>query len=288
MSTAIVTDTAAYLTPTQIAQYHITVLPITVILGEHQYPESELEEQPQMFYDYLRTNPDLPTTSQTSLGEVKEAYDKLADQGVDEIISIHLSSGITSFMDNLQIFAKDYSRAKVYPIDSLVASAGEANLCLLAGQMVANGDHADTIVPELESLRTTMQVYFAVNSLSHLARTGRLSNRSAIIGDLFNIKPILTFNPTGEIIAIDKERTMKKAFRLMVDHLKTTLQSVDYPILVTVIAANNPELADQWVAKIAADFPEVRVVFSELGPVISVHTGEKTMGLIWQRDWRSV
>lgn len=283
MPTAIVTDTAAYLTAEQVAQYHITVLPITVILGDHQYPESELSLA--TFYDYLKTNQELPTTAQVSLGQIETAYDRLAAAGFDEIISIHLSSGITSFMSNLKMFCQTYTKAKIYPVDSLVASAGEANLCLLAGQMVANGDSASEIVPESENLRDTMHVYFAVDNLSHLARTGRLTNRSAMIGNLLNIKPLLTFNDAGQIIAIGKERTMRKAFNYMLAKLKATLQQVDYPLVVTVINANNPELGAQWTATLTEQFPEVRLVQSQLGPAISVHTGEKTMGLIWQRDW---
>jgi len=285
MPTAIVTDTASYLTPTQVAQYHIVVLPITVILGDHQYPESELSLQ--TFYDYLNTDNELPTTAQVSLGQIEEAYDRLAAQGFDEIISIHLSSGITSFMSNLKMFCKTYTKAHIYPVDSLVASAGEANLCLLAGQMVANGDKAADIVPELEALRSTMQVYFAVDNLSHLARTGRLSNRSAIIGNLLNIKPLLTFNDAGQIIAIGKERTMKKAFHYMTDRLEESLKTVGYSLHATVINANNAELADAWAAELTEQYPEVRISQSQLGPAISVHTGEKTMGLLWQRDWQS-
>ncbi|MFC6260763.1 DegV family protein [Levilactobacillus fujinensis] len=285
MPTAIVTDTASYLTPAQVAQYHIVVLPITVILGDHQYPESKLSLQ--TFYDYLNTDNELPTTAQVSLGQIEEAYDKLAAQGFDEIISIHLSSGITSFMSNLKMFCKTYTKAHIYPVDSLVASAGEANLCLLAGQMVANGDRAADVVPELENLRSTMQVYFAVDNLSHLARTGRLSNRSAIIGNLLNIKPLLTFNDAGQIIAIGKERTMKKAFRYMTDRLEESLKITDYPLHATVINANNTDLADEWTAELTENYPEVRISQSQLGPAISVHTGEKTMGLLWQRDWQS-
>jgi len=285
MSTAIVTDTASYLTPEQIEQFHITVLPITVILGDQQYPESKLSLH--TFYDYLKSEQELPTPAQVSLGQIEEAYDRLAAEGYDEIISIHLSSGITSFMSNLRMFCKTYTKAKIYPIDSLVASAGEANLCLLAGQMVANGDTAETIVPELLGMRDTMQVFFAVDNLSHLARTGRLTNRSAMIGNLLNIKPLLTFNAEGQIIAIGKERTMKKAFHYMTDKLNATLTAVDYPLLVTVINANNAELADEWTAELTETFPAVRVVQSQLGPAISVHTGEKTMGLLWQRDWQS-
>ncbi len=286
MTTAIVTDTASYLTADQIAQNPITVLPITVILGGQQYPESELS--PQTFYDYLKTDNELPTTAQVSLGQIEDAYDELARQGVDEIISIHLSSGITSFLSNLKMFCQTYTKAKIYPLDSLVASAGEANLCLLAGKLIKAGQTAEQIVPQLTALRDTQQVYFAVDNLSHLARTGRLSNRSAMIGNLLNIKPLLTFDDAGKIIAIDKERTMRKAFGFITDHLTTRLQEVDYPLHATVIDANNEETALRWQQALHEQFPQVRVSRSALGPAISVHTGEKTMGVLWQQDWQSI
>jgi len=286
MTTAIVTDTAAYLTPDQIAQYSITVLPITVILGGQQYPESELSSQ--TFFDYLKTDHELPTTAQVSLGQIEEAYDRLASQGVDEIISIHLSSGITSFMSNLRMFCETYTKAKIFPVDSLVASAGEANLCMLAGKLIAAGQSGAEIVPQLLALRDTQHVYFAVDNLSHLARTGRLTNRSAMIGNLLNIKPLLTFNDTGQIIAIDKERTMRRAFGFITAHLKTDLERVDYPVHATIIDANNEETALHWQQALHEQFPTVRVSRSALGPAISVHTGEKTMGVFWQRDWQSI
>lgn len=287
MTTAVVTDTAAYLTPEQIEKYHITVLPVTVILGGKQYKETE-ELDLNTFYDYLKNEKELPTTAQVSMGQIEEAYDKLVEDGVDKIISIHLSSGITSFMDNLRMFCKTYSKAKVFPIDSLSASAGEANLCLLAGALVAEGKEAEEIVPKLEELRSTTDVYFAVDDLKHLMRTGRLSNRSAVIGNILNIKPLLTFNDEGKIIAIGKERTMKRCLRLMMLELQKNLEQVDYKIHATVIDANNDVLSEAWVDELHETFPDVRVTISHLGPSISVHTGEKTMGILWSKDWQTM
>ncbi|GEO70257.1 DegV family protein [Levilactobacillus acidifarinae] len=284
MSIAIVTDSAAYLTPAQLKRYAITALPITVILGAHQYPESELTAT--TFYDYLNSGQPLPTTAQVSLGQIETAYDELVRQGVTQIISIHLSSGITSFMDNLRAFCQTYTKAEVYPIDSLMASAGEANLCLLAGRLIEAGYDAPAIAHALLTLRDTQHVYFAVDSLRHLARTGRLSNRSAMVGSLLNIKPLLTFDDTGKIIAIGKERTMRRAFQYMEAQLTSDLKTIDYPLLATIIDANNPELAQRWQDHLVTQFPQVRFNRSQLGPAISVHTGEKTMGLFWQQDWQ--
>lgn len=286
MSIAIVTDSVAYLTPAQIKQYDITVLLITVILGKQAYPEPELTDA--AFYDYVKHATDLPTTASISVGQFEKTFDQLVAQGVTDIISIHLSSGITSLMDTLRMVAKTYTKAHVYPIDSLSATASEANLCLLAGRLVEAGLAASDIVDRLNQVRATQHVYFAVNSLRHLARTGRLSNRSAVIGSLLNIKPLLTFNDQGQIIAIGKARTMHRALDDMSGRLAQTLTEVDYPVHATVINANNPKLAQQWCERLTKQFPQVRFTISRLGPVIGVHTGEKTIGLIWERDWQTV
>lgn len=284
MSIAIVTDTAAYLTAAQINQYQITVLPITVILGDTQYPESELTDA--AFFDYVNAKKSLPTTSQISLGQTQAAYDQLVANGVTEIIAIHLSSGMTSYMDNLTVFCRTYSKATVYPIDALSASASEANLCLLAGRLVAAGLTAPAIVDRLKQLRATQHVYFAVDSLKHLARTGRLSNRSALVGSLLSIKPILTVNEQGRIVALDKARTMRRALANIEQRLADQLATTTMSMHATIINANNLALAKKWQAKLQVTFPQVRFTIGRLGPAISVHTGEKTIGLIWEADWQ--
>ncbi len=284
MKTAVVTDTASYLTPAQIKKYNITVLPITVILGNNQYKETE-ELTDEKFYDYLRNEPELPTTAQVSMGQIQEAYDRLVEEGYDTIISIHLSLGITSFMDNLRMFVKSYDKAKVYPFDSMAASAAEADLVMLAGSLAQKNVAPETIMTKLEELRDSTDIYFAVNDLKHLSRTGRLSNRSAIIGSLLDVKPLLTFKD-GKIFAIGKERTMHRAFRVIsLEIQKYAEEHPDWKLHITVVDSNNREMLTKWSTDFQDNFPEARVSTSHLGPAISVHTGEKTMGVVWDKDF---
>ena len=284
MKTAVVTDTASYLTPEQIKKYNITVLPITVILGDKQYKETE-ELTDDKFYDYLANEPELPTTAQVSMGQIQEAYDSLVSEGYDTIISVHLSLGITSFMDNLRMFVKEYDKAKVYPFDSMAASAAEADLVMLAGELAQKNVDPEEIVKQLSDLRDSTNIYFAVNDLKHLSRTGRLSNRSAIIGSLLDVKPLLTFKD-GKIYAIGKERTMRRAYRTIQTEIqKYTDAHPDWKLHITVVDSNNRELLDKWVTDFQENFPAARVSQSHLGPAISVHTGEKTMGVVWDKDF---
>ncbi|KZT82160.1 DegV family protein [Lactiplantibacillus plantarum] len=283
MKTAIVTDSASYLSAADVEKYHIHVVPITVIFGQQTYLEN-VEITSKEFYERMRTAPELPTTTQITLGQMQTTYDQLAEAGYDAVISIHLSSGITSFITNLESYLPNVTNIKVYPFDSLITAGGEAYMVLLAAKLVAEGYSPEQVIAQLEKIRETTGVYFVVDNLSHLVRTGRLSNASGLVGNLLRIKPVLTFQD-GKIVAIQKERTMRRAYAAIKAKLAAEIAAVDYPLRVTIENGNNPKLQAEWTADLKASFPDLTIDEGEIGPVVGVHVGEGVMGLIWARDW---
>ncbi|MFD0898726.1 DegV family protein [Loigolactobacillus binensis] len=287
MKIAVVTDSASYLTPEQAAANQITVVPITVIFGQHAYKEN-VDLTTKEFYAKLASEKELPTTAQISMGQIQAVYDDLAAQGYEAVISIHLSSGITSFIPNLQAYLPNITNIKVYPFDSKLTSAAEANQALLAAKLVRAGKSVPEILAALNELRSTQHVDFVVDDLSHLVRTGRLSNTSALLGNMLRIKPILRFNEAGQIIAAAKERTMRRAFAHIKADLTTFVASVDYPVRIDVIDGDNQATSAEWIADLKATFPDATIDSSSLGPVIGVHTGRKMMGAVWSRDFEDI
>lgn len=283
MKTAIVTDSASYLSAADVEEYHIHVVPITVIFGQQTYLEN-VEITSKEFYERMRTAPELPTTTQITLGQMQTTYDQLAEAGYDAVISIHLSSGITSFITNLESYLPNVTNIKVYPFDSLITAGGEAYMVLLAAKLVAEGYSPEQVIAQLEKIRETTGVYFVVDNLSHLVRTGRLSNASGLVGNLLRIKPVLTFQD-GKIVAIQKERTMRRAYAAIKAKLAAEIAAVDYPLRITIENGNNPKLQAEWTADLKASFPDLTIDEGEIGPVVGVHVGEGVMGLIWARDW---
>ncbi|TLQ27964.1 DegV family protein [Lactiplantibacillus plantarum] len=283
MKTAIVTDSASYLSAADVEKYHIHVVPITVIFGQQTYLEN-VEITSKEFYERMRTAPELPTTTQITLGQMQTTYDQLAEAGYDAVISIHLSSGITSFITNLESYLPNVTNIKVYPFDSLITAGGEAYMVLLAAKLVAEGYSPEQVIAQLEKIRETTGVYFVVDNLSHLVRTGRLSNASGLVGNLLRIKPVLTFQD-GKIVAIQKERTMRRAYAAIKAKLAAEIAAVDYPLRITIENGNNPKLQAEWTADLKASFPDLTIDEGEIGPVVGVHVVEGVMGLIWARDW---
>ena len=284
MKTAVITDSASYLTSDQAQKFNITVLPITVIFGMDQYAEG-VDISATEFLTKLATTEKLPTTAQVTMGQMQEAFDRLSAAGYDEVVCVNLSSGITTFYENLVAYSRDVDNIKVYPFDSKIASAGEADLALLAGKMAVAGKNADEIIPRLEQLRDSIKVDLVVDNIGHLLRTGRISNTSAFIGNVLRIKPILTFDAAGKIIPLAKERTMRQAFNKVLATLEDSVPDYDVPVRISIVDANNPKASASWRETIAEKFPNAIVETNQIGPSISVHTGEKAMGVLWATDW---
>ncbi|MGF2384823.1 DegV family protein [Lentilactobacillus otakiensis] len=285
MKTAVITDSASYLDPVVAAKYNITVLPITVIFGTQEYHDG-VDITSQEFLKKLAETEKLPTTAQVTMGQMQEAFDTLAAKGYDEVICVNLSSGITTFYENLVAYSRQVTNIKVYPFDSKIASAGEADLCLLAGKMAENGENADVIIPKLEELRDSIHVSLVVDSLDHLQRTGRISNTSAFFGNLLKIKPILTFDDAGKIVPEAKERTMKQALQHIIDQIEKS--NFNLPMRISVVDANNPDLSKAWVSAFHEHFPKASISTYQISPAITVHTGEKAMGVVWDLDWDKI
>lgn len=287
MKTAVITDSASYLDKKLAAQYNIKVLPITVIFGTEQYQDG-VNITSHEFLEKLASADKLPTTAQVTMQQMQDAFDELSAAGYDEVICVNLSSGITSFYENLVTYSKTVKNIRVYPFDSKIASAGEADLALLAGTMAQNGENAKTILPRLIDLRDSIHVSLVVDSLDHLMRTGRISSTSAFVGNLLRIKPMLTFDDNGKIVPLGKARTMKQALAKILDEIENSLSDIDGQLRISVADADNPKLSKQWVTEIKEKFPNAAISTYQISPAITVHTGEKAMGVVWDCDWEAM
>lgn len=272
MKIGVLTDSSSYLTKEQCEKYGIDVLPIPIIWDNKEYLDL-IDIGFHEFYEKLSTSSTLPTTSQPSTGTVKKYVDKYIDQGYTDLIIITLSSGISSFYNNILSVADEESRINIHPFDCKITCAGEANAAILAGRLVKAGADIDLIMHDLKDLRNTTDVRFMVDNLNHLKRTGRLSNAASFVGSILKIKPILS-----------KERHYKRAYNHIKKDFDSLTSDMPYPIQLTIFHADDEEREAEWVNDYESSFPKVKIYQSIIGPVVGVHVGQHTMAMIWGRD----
>lgn len=250
MKTAILTDSSAYLSTEDIKRYNIHVIPISVVFGNESYREG-IDIDNAEFYRKLNVSKKLPTTSQPPIGELIEIYNQLADEGYDTVISIHLASTISGLLSQVANVATMLDNIRVIPFDSEITVALMGDLVKYAAALANIGTNPDEIIKKLEEQRSTINELMVVDDINNLVKGGRLSNATAFIGGLLNIKPILTFdNQTDEIVAFDKVRTMKRALKRVESIVTDDLKNIDYKVKFFVIDANDRKAGDTWVKSI--------------------------------------
>lgn len=279
MTTAVVTDSTAYLSKAEEQQYNIHVVPLSVIFDKETYAEG-VDIDVATFYDKVREAKELPKTSQPPIGEFVSLFEKLA-KDYDEIVTVHLSSGISGTYQGAVQAGEIVEGVDVYGFDSEIACAVQGFYVIEAAKMAQQGASAKEIITKLDEMKQEMRAYFMVDDLSHLQRGGRLSAASALIGGLLQVKPILHFQ-NKVIVPFEKIRTRKRALKRVEELLGEDV--VVHPnIEAAVIHANCEAEGQEWLETLQAKYPSVHFKLSYFGPVIGTHLGEGSLGLGWYK-----
>ncbi|WP_042471069.1 DegV family protein [Bacillus ndiopicus] len=277
MKIAIVTDSTAYLTAEERSRYNIHMIPLSVNLEDGIY-EEEVEITTSEFYDKVRNSKVFPKTTQPPVGKFVELFEQLA-KDYDEVISIHLSSGISGTFQGAVQAGDMVEGIKVTAFDSEIACSPQGMYVIEAAKMAEQGATVEDIIAHLESLRPTLGAFFVVDDLGHLQRGGRLSAAAALIGGLLQVKPVLHF-VDKVIVPFEKIRTRKKALR-RVEELLADAVAKHGDLQATVIHGNCEEEAAEWMQQLQAAHPNVSFKLSYFGPVIGTHLGEGALAVGW-------
>lgn len=285
MKIAVVTDSTASLTPEEVAEHNIHVVAIPLNIDGKDYEEGK-DITTDQFYEKLKASSTFPSTSQPPIGEMMALYQDLADQGYDAVISIHLASSISGFLNTIsQLSEQMKDTIKIVPFDSQITVRLMGYLVLEACRLVESGSDLDTIIEKLRKLRATIHDDFVVDDLQNLVRGGRLSNASAFVGSILQIKPLLSFdNPEHSIQAFEKVRSMKRAKIRIEKIFDDAVANTDYPVRAIVLHGNAKEAGQKWMDKLQADHPDIHFELSFFSPIIGVHLGQGALAIGWMMD----
>ena len=277
MAVAVVTDTTQYLPASLVAERSLHQVSLYVRFGDQLERESEMGDFSD-FYDRLRAAKDLPTTSQPSIGDFLAVYEPLLERG-DDIVSIHLSAGISGTYDGaLQAKAHLEERGmagRIAVLDSATACGGMGLVALGAEAKARTGASLDEVVAHARATRETLKIWFAVDSLEYLRRGGRVGAAQAWLGGALKIKPILSLE--AEITPVERVRTSGRAFARMVDYMRARQEDGADAWVVQHIQA--PDVAERLVEAGRKIYGCEPIFVSEVGPVIGAHTGPGLVGV---------
>jgi len=277
MAVRIVTDSSSDLPDKLAEKFEISIVPLNVHFGEEVLKDG-VDIWSEEFYHRLRNEQWPPNTSQPSPGEFLRVYREIARPG-DTIISLHISTEMSGTAGAARIAAgmlgEEY---RVEAVDTRLVSMALGLISLRAAKMARDGSSVAAILEAVSRLEKEIAVYFTVNSLEHLCRTGRIGKATAFLGSLLNIKPLLGI-AGGLIIPVEKIRgNFQKVAQAMVANIYEKYGN--RPLEISIVHTELPDHFNilrktaEETLNIAAFYPGV------IGPIVGSHAGPNTIGII--------
>lgn len=267
-SVCVVTDSVSDIPRDLVAELGITVVPLTVTIAGRTFVDSEITLDE--FFERMNAAPELPMTSQPSVGEFEETFRRCLER-FSEVVCITISSRLSgTFESALQ--AAHLVGERVQVLDSLTLSWAEGYQVMEAARAAARGDTAAQIKAGFEELRSKVHLIVGLDSLDNLAKGGRIGKVSALLGGFLNLKVLLTVAKDGTFEPVARVRGTKAALQATVDWVAETVDEKRRAVFA-VQHAQSPGNAT-WLEQAIRDrFNVADITVIPAGAVISAHTG---------------
>ena len=214
MSYVIVSDSSSNIFSLAGANY--TTVPMKVV-GAKEYVDTPELDLAGMVADLK----EFKGKSGSSCPNVQEWLDAFGD--ADEVycvtISRNLSGSYNSAKQAIDTYLEENPGKKAYVFDSFSAGPEMAMIAEKIAEYAAAGSDYDTVVTKVEEYQDNVHTLFCLESLTNLARNGRVNPAVAKIAGVLGIRVIGDAN-NGQITPIHKVRGHKKAMQTIVEMME--------------------------------------------------------------------
>jgi DegV family protein with EDD domain len=277
---AIVTDTAADLPDALLDRHQIAMVPLQVVFGDETFRD-RVELKPEEFYRRLRSSRNLPTTSQPAPAEfVRVLRDARAE--ADEVVAVLLGGALSGTYASAVVAVRSAGISSVSVVDSRSASLGEGMLALRGAELAAESWRGQEIAKELERIRGQSGMLLTVDTYDHLLRSGRVSRGKAWIAGMLDVKPVLSLDPEGRVVPVDRVRGRDNLVPRVLALLEKRLTPRPKQVRFGVAHTEAPEMAERVrTALVAAYQPRDCFVTLATG-VLGTHVGPGAWAIFYQ------
>ncbi len=278
MSIKIITDNCCDLPRELLDEYGITVVPLGVRFGDEIIPADKFDNR--AFYARMEQSACLPSTNQPAPGDFLTEYNKAIENN-QEVISIHLSSGISGTVQAATLAAGMVQQGEIHVVDTLKASVGQGLLVLEAARRAARGEKVADILKHMEEMKRHLRCIFVVGNLDALIKGGRLSRVKALVAVKLDIKPVLHMDPEGKIVPLDRARGHKGARKRLLEIMESLGSGLDRQT-IGICHSACLEDAEYLQQTINDRFGSREIIIGEIGPVIGSHVGPGTFSVFFE------
>ena len=277
MNIKITADSTCDLSPQQIEQHHITVIPLSVGMGGKYYLDG-VEATPADIFAHVADCGELPVTAAVNVEQYYQCFSKYAKE-YDAVIHVNLGSGFSSCHQNARLAASELDN--VYVVDSQNLSTGNGTVALRAAELAESGMEPLQIVRELEELVKHVDTSFILEQVAYLHKGGRCSAVAALGANLLKLKPCIEVKDGKMGVGKKYRGSYEKCLR---EYIRDRLEGREDLDLSRIFISHSG--LDEEYLKIAKDTvrelqPFREICFTVVGCTISSHCGPGTLGIVY-------
>ncbi|MEY9871373.1 DegV family protein with EDD domain [Streptacidiphilus sp. MAP12-33] len=275
MSVAILTDSTAYLPAEAVVRHGISVVPLSVVVGDEALAEGTEISPAEVAAALQRRAP--VTTSRPSPEAFAQAYRAAAEAGASEVVSLHLSAALSGTYE-AALLAAEEAPLPVRVVDTRMVGMALGYCVLAAAEAAHDGGSADQAVEAAMARAKGTAGLFYVDTLEYLRRGGRIGAAQAMVGSALAVKPLLHL-ADGQIRPLEKVRTSSRAIARLEELAVAHAGADEVDLAVHHLAA--PDRAEALAARLREQVPHLgELVVSEVGAVIGAHVGPGLLAVV--------
>ncbi len=287
MAVKVITDSTAYIESGQQEELGIRVVPLSVHFSDESFVETQVDYD--YFYRKIERTGEIPTSSQPSNGELYKTFREIIDSG-DQVLAIFISSAMSGTYQTalgIKQQLEQETSGRIEVLDSRTNCMALGLQVVAAAQRAREGAGLDAVIQAAIDVRDRVHFYFVPETLEYLKKGGRIGTASALLGAILKVRPILTVDMKNGMTHLwGKNRGTSAAIDRMVKLLETDTQQYGLQEIV-IHHINAPEKAQGLKDRLLKDY-NCPISICTIGPVIGLHTGLGTLGLVYTTEQESV
>lgn len=278
---AIVSDSTMTVPDILLSELNIHMVPYFIHRGSEVLRDLVTIDR-DTFYRWLSTAKQVPQTASPGSGEYLEMYQGLSAGGVEEIVSIHMSSRVSgayqAAMAAKGMVAEMLPKLKIEVIDTLNASMCHGWMVIEAARAALADCPFGEIVTTVKAMIPITRMLQTADTLRYLYLGGRIGKAKHLVGSLLNIKPIIGIE-NGVIVPLGTARSRNQAYQMMVGMVEKVVGGGKIKIAYVHAAALDEVQKIKELVEARLNVAEY--LFAELPPALGVHTGPGTAGFCY-------
>ncbi|MBT2731367.1 MULTISPECIES: DegV family protein [Carnobacterium] len=257
---------------------NMKVIPLKIIYKDKEYTD-KVDIHAQDVYD--RLDEEIPKTSLPSGEIISELLQEFKNEGYEKVIAITISSGLSGTNNMVRLMAENVKELDVFTLDTKNIGVGSGLLAVKAADYVEKELDWEVIKEKLQDDVKKSKMFFHVPTLEYLQKGGRIGLVSSILGNVLNLKPVISCNENGIYYTAAKVRGNKKSIQKAID-LATEFagDAKKYHLAIAFGGKTAEAQLDDIRADLKKALPNFVEIFEDqVSPALGVHTGPGLIGI---------